>query len=68
MHRLEGVDVAVRLIEVAILVVVVAVPDVELGQISVNLRGVLPAAICAAYQPSIESWRKFHTWESGLSS
>ena len=38
-ERLEGVDVAVRLVEVAIGVVVVAVPDVEAAQVRVDLSG-----------------------------
>ena len=37
-HRLERVDVAVGLVEVAVAVVVVAVPDVEPAQVGVDLR------------------------------
>ena len=42
-HGLEVVDVAVGLVEVAVAVEVVAVPHVELGEVGVDLRVVLPA-------------------------
>ena len=35
-HRLEVIDVAVRLVEVAVAVGVVAIPDVELRQVGVD--------------------------------
>ena len=48
--RLEVVDVAVRLVEVAVVVEVVAVPDVERREQRVDLRWRLAAAISELYQ------------------
>src|SRR5687767_4182932 len=39
MHRLEVIDVSVRLVEVTVMVVVVAIPHVERREERVNLRG-----------------------------
>ncbi len=39
--RLERVDVAVRLVEIAVTVVVVAIPDIELTEVRVDLRRAL---------------------------
>ena len=48
--RLEVVDVAVGLVEVAVAVVVVAVDLVELREVGLDLGVVLPAATWASYQ------------------
>ena len=37
MDRLEGIDVAIRFIEVAVAIIVIAIPDVELAQIRIDL-------------------------------
>ena len=50
-HRLEVVDVAVGLVEVAVAVVVVPVPDVELGQVVLDLlRRLAGRSIWESYQ------------------
>ncbi len=51
---MEGVDVAIRLVKVAVEIIVIAVPDVELAQVGVDLGrglagrdlGVVPAVDC----------------------
>src|SRR5215207_6612862 len=52
MHRLEVVDVAVGLVEVAVLVVIVAIPDVELRKIGIDLGG-RPAGVDLRLPPGV---------------
>ncbi len=52
-NRLVVVDVTVRLVEVAVAVVVIAVPDVELGQIVVDVR-LRPAVVTHVIVPGID--------------
>ena len=68
MDRLEGIDVSIGLIEISVVVIVIAVIDIELAQVLIDLSRSFPNAIWASYQLLIESWRKFQTFESGLSS
>ncbi len=55
MHRLEVVDVAVRLVEVAVAVVVVAIPDVERREERVRSRGVMPLGELAR-RTTLSAW------------
>ena len=59
-HRLEVVEVAVGLVEVAVAVEVVAVPDVELREVGVDVRRGLAGGELRAYQASTESSMKAH--------
>ena len=52
MDRLEVVDVAVRLVEVAVAVVVVAIPDVERGQEGVGCASLPVSATSSFHQTS----------------
>jgi hypothetical protein len=55
MDGLEVVDIAIGLVEVAVAIIVVAIPDIEFRQVGIDLGGDIPWASWALYQALTES-------------